>query len=69
MCGHFSAMTAHVGPPEVGESEQECANSGREETDRRIQHQLQKGGQRVCENEEDVYELQQIFFTTIGAIE
>ena len=45
MCGHFSAMTAQVGPPEIGESEQECANGGRGKTDRRNQHRLQIGGQ------------------------
>jgi hypothetical protein len=61
-------MTAQVGPPEVGESEQECANGGRGETNRRNQHRLQIGGQRVCKKEENVYELQQIFFTSIGAI-
>jgi hypothetical protein len=38
-------MTAQVGPPEVGESEQECANGGRGTTDRRNQHRLQIGGQ------------------------
>ena len=63
-------MTAQVGPPEVGESEQqECAKGGRGETDRRNQHRLEMGGQRVCKREGEVYELQQIFFTSIGAIE
>jgi hypothetical protein len=37
-------MTAQVGPPEVGESERECAKGGRGETDRRNQHRLQIGG-------------------------
>ena len=69
MCGHFNAMTAQVGPPEIGESEQECANGGRGETNRRNQHRLQIGGSESLQREEDVYELQQIFFTSIGAIE
>jgi len=70
MCGHFSAMTAQVGPPEVGESEQECANGGRGKTDRRNQHRLQiRGQESLAKGREDVYELQQIFFTSTGAIE